>query len=314
MKNVEKIVVDLGLNLAFVRNQDIPVTNCWHFTTDGRNVDAIFCDDTDFIDGMNRIYVSIKQYDVTILAFCLMDTHVHFILYGDFGQCNLFVHDYVKRTSSHISMKYGTRHKLRDIPINHQLIDTDTYLKAAICYVLRNPQVAGLNFNPLAYPWSSGALMFCREGYWTSPNWDKTVVSAKSCSAGKRSLLKTRLPIDGPVVMISNLVFPGEYVNVAVAERIFRTPKSFAYFMGHTKEMDIESRGGVLSLLSIPIQEMRQHKTEVCREMYGRESIKTLNVTQRLHLAKTLKARYGSSPKQLAALCGLMFSEVKDLL
>lgn len=99
--------------------------------------------------------------------------------------------------------------------------------------------------------------------------------------------------------MIGRLIFPGEYVNVAVAERIFRTKKNFAYFMGHTNEADIESRGGVISSLSIPIQELRQHKAELCRELFGKENIKTLSVPQRIHLAKTLKSRYGSSPKQI---------------
>ena len=77
---LRQIVSDLGLDAPFVKGQHIPVKNCWHFSTDGNAVDAIFEDEDDFIDGMNRVYVTLQAYRVIILAFSLMDTHVHFIL------------------------------------------------------------------------------------------------------------------------------------------------------------------------------------------------------------------------------------------
>lgn len=53
------------------------------------------------------------------LAFALMDTHVHFVLYGEFRECNSFMHEYVRRTSSYISIKYRERHKLKNLAIQH---------------------------------------------------------------------------------------------------------------------------------------------------------------------------------------------------
>ena len=80
-KLLRQIISDLGLNLAFVKGQDIRIRNCWHFSTDGNAVDMLFYDELDFIAGMNRIYVTVKGYRVIILAFSLMDTNIHFILY-----------------------------------------------------------------------------------------------------------------------------------------------------------------------------------------------------------------------------------------
>lgn len=100
---LQKIIEDLGLNRVFVRGQTSPVNNCWHFSSDGNAVDALFRDDDDFAAGMNRIYVVSKQYRIVILAFALMDTHVHFVVYGDFSECNLFMHEYARRTSIYIS-------------------------------------------------------------------------------------------------------------------------------------------------------------------------------------------------------------------
>ena len=290
---MNQIETDLGLNVPFVKGQQIPVKNCWHFSTDGNAVDAMFLDETDFCAGMNRILPLVQRHGITILAFSLMDTHVHFILYGAFDLCNRFIHDYVKQTSWAISHRHGDRHKFRSVPINHQVIDTDRYLKTAICYVIKNAPVGGIPFNAYDYPWSSGALYFRSAGYWTSPNWSHIKKDVSTTTQEK-------------------VLFPGEYIDYHLVEKIFKTHKSFNFFMCVSKENDVEERGGSISHLSMPIQEMRQHKTETCEELFGVNSIRTLTMAQRLHLAKVLKSRYNSSSKQLARLCGLVYKEVSD--
>ena len=114
--------------------------------------------------------------------------------------------------------------------------------------------------------------------------------------------------------MVGPLVFPGEYVAFEVVERVFKTCKSFNYFLCITREEDVDARGGSISLLSIPMQEMRQHKKEVCEELFGTKIVKRLSTDQRLRLARTLRSRYNSSIKQIARLSGLVYDEVKDLL
>ena len=303
---------DLGIGLPFVKGQNIPVKNCWHFFTDGNAIDILFQGRTDFRDAMNRIGVVIKDYEVIILAFVLMDTHVHFILYGEFEQCNRFMHEYLRRTSIHIAQNHKERKKLKYLPLSHQSVDNDLYLKTVICYVLRNPVIGGLSYLPQDYPWSSGPLYFRQEGCLCSKEW-----TGQSCSLHEvgsreqRTLLKTRHPLSSETMMSMGLIYPGDYVAVDLVEKIFRTHRSFFFFLGHTKEEDIEAREGRLSYLTIPIQEMRQHKTEVCRELFGVETIKTLNPAQRLRLARTLRARYNCSVKQIVRICGLVYEEVK---
>ena len=112
--------------------------------------------------------------------------------------------------------------------------------------------------------------------------------------------------------MMDRLIFPGEYVAFEIVERIFKTCKSFNFFLCITKEEDVEARGGTISLLSIPMQEMRQHKNELCLELFGTNSIKGLNTQQRIRLARALRSRFNSSIKQIIRLCGLVYEEAKD--
>ena len=315
---LRQIRSDLGLDLPFVKGQRIGVRNCWHFSTDGNAVDVLFRDEEDFIDGMNRVYIVLQGYHVVILAFSLMDTHVHFVLYGPFDECNRFMHDYVKRTSRAISIRHGDRNKLDHVPINWQAVDTDRYLKTVICYVIKNAPVGGIPYLAMDYPWSSGPLYFRRPGTWSTPAWCSESLPQESSrplgTHAKREFFKTRSAYGSDVRLLGRLVFPGEYVAYEIVEQLYKTCKSFNYFLCISKEDDVESRGGTLSHLSIPMQEMRQHKGELCRELFGVNSIKGLDTGGRLRLARALKSRYNSSIKQIARLCGLVYEEVKDLI
>ena len=316
-KLLTQIVSDLGLDLPFVKGRRITIKNCWHFSTDGNAVDSMFYDDDDFIAGMNRVFIVVRGYNVVILAFSLMDTHLHFVLYGTFEECNRFMHEYVRRTSWYISVTHGESHKLDGVPINYQPVDTDTYLKTVICYTVKNAPVGGIMFNALDYPWSSGPLYFKKQGLWSSPRWmEDTVPLSRLSALQHRQVLRTRDmdQIDENVRMVGRLVFPGEYVAYEIVERIFKTCKSFNYFLGMTREEDVDARGGTISHLTIPMQEMRQHKSELCREMFGKAHVKGLSTQQRLRLARALRRQYNSSIKQIARLCGLVYDEVKDMI
>jgi len=306
---------DLGLTTQFVKGQKIPVRNCWHFSTDGNRVDYLFLDDEDFIAGTNRIFVVWRKYHIVILAYVLMNTHVHFILWGDFMECSKFMHEYIRLTSMYLSAKYGDCHKLRDLLPDFQVIEDDYYLKVAICYVIKNPPVGGLAYNALDYPWSSGPLLFKRENPWTYTGW-KSILTDSS-SVGTRQIiriLRTESIPDNPFRLIGQMVFPGEFIPVDIVEKIFKTHKGFNYFMCISKEYDVESIEGSISRLSIPHQELQQHKMELCREKFGVETIRSLSTRQRLILAKLLLSQFNCSPKQVAKSCGLVFDEVKSLL
>jgi len=313
-----RAVSDLGINAPYIKGQNIPIKNCWHFSTDGNAVAQIFMDDEDFRDGMNRVYVLDRKYNIIILAFVLMDTHVHFLLYGEFDECNRFIHMYLKLTSQYISFKHKERKIFGEVPVSHQAVDNDTYLKVVICYIVKNPTEAGMRYLPHNYPYSSGALYFSAGGNWTASAWnnEEWLISAreKYGQYALKQILRTKDEIDDSVMMFENIVFPGEYVAYEVVEKIFRTCRSFQYFMGKSKELDVESKGGIISYLTVPIQEMRQNRDEVMKEQFNVVSIRQLNMQQRITLAKVLKNRYYSSLKQIVRICGLCYDEAKNLL
>lgn len=321
-----ELSTDLGLNVPYVKGQNVSVRNCWHFCTDGNAVDALFKDEDDFRYGMNQIFVMSRLFRVTILAFSLMDTHVHFVLHGNFGDCNRMMHEYLRRLSIHISVRYREHNKLLRMPLTHQSVDNDFYLKTVICYTIKNAPVAGLPYNAWDYPWSSGPLYFRPKGCWNSPQWSRTAIVTNLKGRMMRSILHSQSTVsshgvtdiedDGflNVKVLDGLVLPEEYVAYEIVEKIFRTHRSFNYFMSITKDSDVDSRGGLISRLTVPMQEMRQHRRELSMEMFGTDLLKQLDMPRRIRLARALKSRYNSSVKQIARLCGLVYDEVKNML
>ena len=316
-----QLYADLSIDVPYVRGQNCQVNNCWHFCTDGAAVDAMFCDEEDFVSGMNRIYVVGKKYwdSVVILAFSLMDTHVHFVLYGRYDECNCFIHEYLRLTSLEISRRHKVKKNLLNIPVVCQTVDDDFYLRVVICYVVKNAPVGGLNFNAYDYPWSSGPLYFRQKDRWSSPAWMNWLDNERNLSGMgtryKRSLLKTRdVQIADDAIVFDGMVFPGEYVAYDIVERIFKTHRGFNFFMCISKDDDVDQRGGIISRLSIPIYELRQYRNEISMELFGTSSLKKLSVQQRLKLARALRRRYNSSIKQIIRICGLIYEEAKHQL
>jgi len=318
-----QMISDLGINLPFVKGQKIAVRKCWHFYSDGQTVDYLFTCREDFLYAMNLLYVLSNTFPgVVILAFCLMDTHIHFGLYGDFEQCNKFTHEFVRRLSMYIAQKYDEHNKLEKVDIKYQVVGDDFYLKTVICYIIKNAPQGGLQYNAWDYPWSSGPLYFRTSGNWCSPPMTE-ILSYDTNNPGRwtirRNQLKTRgnnsflnnVPED--VLMFDGLVFPGEYVAYDIVEQIFKSHKALNYFMCISKEEDVESQGGATSFLTIPLQELRQHKTDLCHKLFGVSNIKFLDTNKRLKLARALKSQYNCSLKQIARVCGLKYDEIVPL-
>jgi len=311
-----RLVNDIGLNKLSmnVSDKSIPVENCWHFSSDGRCVDSMFYDDEDFKSGMNRVYILSKKYNVIILAFILMDTHFHFVLYGEFDECQRFAHEFLRQTSQNLMLRHKDSNKLLRIPLSHQTIDNHWYLKTVISYVLKNAPVGGLRATYYDYPWSSGALYFrCYDG-WTSPFWTKIeqemiAVAVSSSRRGKKAVSQY-----GDRLLPDGIVFPGDYVAYEEVELLYRTHRSFNYFICKVKDEDVESIGGAISRLSFPIQELRQKRQELCDQYFGGRNVRRLNAEERLHLARTMKSRFRCSVKQIARICCLKYEEIVDLI
>jgi putative transposase len=137
-------------NIPFLPN------NYYHVYNRGANKAKIFCDRKDYLLLLRLISEHIRQLKITVIAYCLMSNHFHFILRQD-GQTK--ISDFMQAVFHKYSMSFNQSHNhsgtLFEGPFRAILIDKDEYLLHLCRYIHRNPLEAGIVKQPEQWPYSN---------------------------------------------------------------------------------------------------------------------------------------------------------------
>ncbi len=148
-----------------------------HITQRGNNRATVFFDDEDRQTYLKLLNAYARKHDLRILAYCLMDNHVHLLavpqteasLARGVGLTNQVYTQYLNR-------KLGQSGRVWQNRFFSCIVESDEYLWAVARYIERNPLKAGLVDRDEDYPWSSarahltGAEDAVLEGSWLDPS------------------------------------------------------------------------------------------------------------------------------------------------
>ena len=183
----------------------------YHFCTNGLLKNLLFVSDQDYIYAMNAIAFSKLKYpSVNILAFCIMNNHVHFIFDCEENEGRNFMIYYKRRIGMYLHDLYPNERNLIGADVACKKMSDPDYIVKAIAYVLRNPLSAGIKLVPNEYRWSSACLYFgsrvfvqCRQ----NPTGD-------SFMTYKKQMLKTHCALPEQWHIDNDgLIFPGDYTD-----------------------------------------------------------------------------------------------------
>ncbi len=272
----------------------------YHVSSHGLEKNDIFKTKEDFIRGMNDIALCVLGYDVSILAFCLMSNHFHFVLYGTLEECRSFSEEYKRRCGMRMRQVLGEVQAMRDVSLQFNLIDNVEYLENAIAYVLRNPLAAGVFVMPYHYQWSSISLYF---------NNGRQPVAERLNDMSERKrfrILKSRVSVpDTYIVDEEGLILPSCYVDLESVEKIFRHPARLMMLLSRKVENDVELKFGVAECVSMTDQEIVAQMNDLIRNTFGKESMSQLTMEQRIKLCLLLKRNFRAGVKQIARITRL---------
>ena len=306
---------DIKLDVPYVPGVIKKVDKCWHVSTDGAFADVLFEDRDDFVRAVNAIAKCYLVFGVLIFAFCLMDNHVHFVLYGEKAEVVAFIREFLRRVSHSISTRHGRRSVVASIPLSVEAITDEEYLKNAICYDINNPPVGGVKCSYFDYPWSSGALYFRNDSSWASPAWfgDKLKTFKELPYAVTSVLDRSGKLIPRDWHMAGDMVFPGDFVCVKLVESLFRSHRAFCFLCGRRNEKEMEKNDSY-SAMFMQDSELRQLRNELLGEMFGCRRIHTLSIPERIRLARRLRKKYACSLKQAARMVCLPHGTLEKAL
>ncbi|MBO4388631.1 MAG: hypothetical protein J5785_04255 [Spirochaetales bacterium] len=280
----------------------------YHCASKGFDHCILFANDREFIAGMNRIALCRSRIaEVIVLAFCLMDNHVHFILYGTKEACLRWMRLYQKLTMMWL------RHHREGNPVDEpwecdawQIYDEED-LKQKIVYVFRNPTVARMGFVPGGYRWSSARFVFTDAGSELGAGRRLGTLS----SYENRKLFETRIDLPADWTLLPNgLIWPGNYTETGRVEKLFGHPWNYLFCLNQNVESEI-NRQMYKDKLSLPDQDVAAIARELSDSMFGSRDISSLDLQSRLHLCKLVKKKTGASLKQLARIVRLPLADLK---
>ena len=144
-------------------SRKISATGYYHIILRGINRQSIVMDDQD----RRKMIDTLRRYSATpdaeLVAYCLMDNHLHLLLKADDGASAL-----VKRLASsyvyYFNHKYDRVGHLFQDRYKSEAVETEAYLLTVARYILQNPQKAGVCATE-DYPWSSWRDMKTGDGF-----------------------------------------------------------------------------------------------------------------------------------------------------
>lgn len=129
----------------------------YHVILRGVNRQDIFFDDEDREKMLNLLRRYQDETDVRIIAYCLMDNHIHLLVNTEEGP-GRFIKKIASSYVFYFNHKYDRIGHLFQDRYTSEVVDTDSSLLTVFRYILQNPMKAGLSTS-IRYPWnSSGSL------------------------------------------------------------------------------------------------------------------------------------------------------------
>ena len=281
----------------------------WHLCTDGSKMQNIFCSDEEFSIGLIALAVtSCLCPDVKVIAFELMNNHLHLILAGSKQACE----ELFSKFSSRLRLIYTKRGRVLDwscFEANILPIDSLDSLRNEIIYTHRNAYVASPNFTPFSYPWGSGCAYF---------NWGDTLIHATPFDElpfrTKRELTHCRdVSVFSRLRFVNGYIYIPSFCDVRLGESMFTDARS--YFNSLTRKSEAFSliAEKLKDTVFLTDDELFQVILQYAKGKFSVEKLVQLSPEQRLMIARELHFKYNASNQQIRRLLRLELSVLNEM-
>ena len=272
----------------------------FHLASDHLETVRLFSDEESFRFGVNTLAIAATLFDVRILCYELMDSHLHALLRGRWPECRNFFRWVLHRLSMMVSKRDGVVDVIRldgfDV---HAVMDAKQF-KNEVVYILRNCYKARVG-SPFSYPWGSAEVYFnpYRDSVRGTP-------VAKMGTVACRNLFHSHVRLPDSYEILDGRVLNRCFVDYRFVENQFGD--SLAFFDA-IRVWDLESAvalsHGVSEQVNFSDADLSIRISALCRTEYGQDSVQLLDRKSLLLLARMVSRRFGAGKKQLARLLHL---------
>lgn len=136
------------------QSREISESGYYHVMLRGTGKRRLFEDDLDREAFLHFTEASMDRYGVTVIAWCLMDNHVHLVLLDENRKLSGAMASLCTSYAKYVNERTGSVGHVFENRFKSKPIEDDSYLLVAIRYVHCNPAKAGI-CDTANYRWSS---------------------------------------------------------------------------------------------------------------------------------------------------------------
>lgn len=270
----------------------------YHFSSSHQETRRIFRSDKDFIFGVNTLALLLPGSRVKIIAYCLMDNHIHLLLCGTYKDCLEYYDKVTLRIAQMLGKTYGISGVFRRDDLDVVAVTSESQLKSEICYIHRNPYKARMA-SPETYRWSSADVYFSNRIQHGSK------VSGLGAAEIKR-LFRTHSKVPGTYEFEDGRILNSSFVFYkSTVEKFSGSVEYFDLLRRHSLEAEVEEAHGIHESVVFSDSELTERIKAICINEFHRESISMLDRKELLRMARLISYRYGAGRAQLARILGV---------
>lgn len=137
-------------NIPFLPN------HYYHIYNRGAHKADIFCDDRDYIFLLKLLKEKAKEFDISMIAYCLMSNHYHFLLRQNADvKISQFMQAVFNIYSKFFNNKYKLSGTLFEGPFKAIMVEQEKYILQLCRYIHRNPLKADMVVTPEQWHYSN---------------------------------------------------------------------------------------------------------------------------------------------------------------
>lgn len=137
------------------KSRIISSSGIYHIIIRSVNQQIIFEEESDYYKFIYILSDSKVKFDVDIYAYCLMDNHVHLLLYAPSEKMAGFFQSAGARFVKWYNSKYKRYGNLFQDRYHSKPVENEAYYLKVLMYIHENPVKAGVCRTPSEYRWSS---------------------------------------------------------------------------------------------------------------------------------------------------------------
>ena len=128
-------------------------------------------------------------------------------------------------------------------------------------------------------------------------------------------LLHSKVTVPGHwLVGEDGYILPSSYVDIALVEKYFRTPKRMDYFLRNSSKAKRRMESAPELAPSFTDQVVLAAVPDLCRTLFHKYTFRELTPAERTEILRQLRFRFSTDIHQLARVTGLTYKETAELL